>query len=74
MICWRLGKLLVADGERLLERLLLRPGGAGGPPGGRGLARGRRRAALCANACLLARALERSGQPVFADGGRFWRG
>ena len=26
-------------------------------------------AALCANACLLARALERGGQPVFADGG-----
>ena len=25
--------------------------------------------ALCANACLLARALERGGQPVFADGG-----
>ena len=25
--------------------------------------------ALCSNACLLARALERGGQPVFADGG-----
>ena len=34
-----------------------------------GLARGEAEAALCANACLLARALERGGQPVFADGG-----
>ena len=31
-----------------------------------GLARGEAEAALCANACLLARALERGGQPVFA--------
>ena len=29
-----------------------------------GLARGEAEAALCANACLLARALERGGQPV----------
>lgn len=34
-----------------------------------GLAPGEAEAALCANACLLARALERGGQPVFADGG-----
>ena len=33
-----------------------------------GLARGEAEAALCANACLLARALERGGQPVFAEG------
>ena len=34
-----------------------------------GLTREDRERALCANACLLARALERGGQPVFADGG-----
>ena len=33
-----------------------------------GLARGEAEAALCANACLLARALERDGQPVFPSG------
>lgn len=35
-----------------------------------GLARDRRERALCANACLLARALEdeKTGQPVFPDG------
>ena len=34
-----------------------------------GLTREDRERALCANACLLARALERGGEPVFADGG-----
>ena len=33
------------------------------------LAQEDRERALCSNACLLARALERGGQPVFADGG-----
>ena len=33
-----------------------------------GLAREDRERALCANACLLARALERRGRPVFPDG------
>ena len=33
-----------------------------------GLARGEAEAALCANACLLARALERDGKPVFPSG------
>ena len=33
-----------------------------------GLARGEAEAALCANACLLARALERDRKPVFPDG------
>ena len=33
-----------------------------------GLARGEAEAALCANACLLARALERDGAPEFQDG------
>ena len=32
------------------------------------LAQGREERALCANACLLARALERDGGPVFRDG------
>ena len=32
------------------------------------LARGDRERALCSNACLLARALVRGGEPVFADG------
>ncbi len=32
------------------------------------LARGEREHALCANACLLARALEKRGRPVFANG------
>lgn len=36
---------------------------------GRAMEETGREAALCANACLLARALERGGQPVFADGG-----
>ena len=34
----------------------------------RALAQGEREQALCANACLLARALEREKQAVFADG------
>ena len=33
-----------------------------------GLARREEEKALCANACLLARALERDGKPVFPDG------
>lgn len=33
-----------------------------------------REAALCANACLLARALERRGRPVFASGGEVLAG
>ena len=33
-----------------------------------GLARGEAEAALCANACLLSRALERKGEAVFSDG------
>ena len=33
-----------------------------------GLAQGEGERALCANACLLARALEREGAPVFAEG------
>jgi len=33
-----------------------------------GLAQGESERALCANACLLARALEREGAPVFAGG------
>jgi hypothetical protein len=32
------------------------------------LSEGEREKALCSNACLLARALERRGRPVFADG------
>ena len=32
------------------------------------LGRGDREQALCSNACLLARALERKGQPVYEDG------
>ena len=39
-----------------------------------GLARGEAEAALCANACLLARALERGGKPVFTDGEAALRG
>ena len=35
---------------------------------GEALAAGGREKALCANACLVARALEREGRPVFADG------
>lgn len=33
-----------------------------------------REAALCANACLLSRALERAGEPVFSDGEAVLRG
>ena len=33
-----------------------------------GLARGEAEAALCANACLLAKALERDGRPLFDSG------
>ena len=33
-----------------------------------GLAQGEKEQALCANACLLARALERDGAPLFAGG------
>lgn len=33
-----------------------------------GLAQGDRERALCSNACLLARALEHGGKPVFEDG------
>ena len=32
------------------------------------LSKGERERALCSNACLLSRALERRGRPVFADG------
>ena len=32
------------------------------------LSKGEREKALCSNACLLSRALERRGRPVFADG------
>ena len=32
------------------------------------LGKGERERALCSNACLLSRALERRGRPVFADG------
>ena len=39
-----------------------------------GLARGEAEAALCANACLLARALERGGEPVFSTGGAVLEG
>ena len=39
-----------------------------------GLARGDRERALCSNACLLARALERDGKAVFADGEAALRG
>ena len=35
---------------------------------GRAMEETGREAALCANACLLARALERKGKPVFSDG------
>lgn len=35
----------------------------------RWMARGEREQALCSNACLLARALERDGAPVFRSGG-----
>ncbi|MFQ7450711.1 MAG: hypothetical protein ACLRNQ_03945 [Flavonifractor plautii] len=60
-------RLKLEDGREAAASL--RPGGAGGPPGGGGAGPGEAEAALCANACLLARALERGGQPVFADGG-----
>ena len=32
------------------------------------LSKGEREKALCSNACLISRALERRGRPVFADG------
>lgn len=38
------------------------------------LARNGREKALCANACLLARALEKDGVPVFPDGGAVLEG
>ena len=38
------------------------------------LARSDRERALCANACLLARALERGGEPVFSTGGAVLEG
>ena len=38
------------------------------------LCRNGRERALCANACLLARALERDGRPVFPDGEAALRG
>ena len=39
-----------------------------------GLTREDRERALCANACLLARALERGGEPVFSTGGAVLEG
>ena len=39
-----------------------------------GLTREDRERALCANACLLARALERGGEPVFSTGGEVLEG
>lgn len=38
------------------------------------LARGDREKALCSNACLLARALEKDGQPLFRDGSQVLEG
>lgn len=38
------------------------------------LAKGREERALCANACLLARALERDGAPLFASGSQVLEG
>ena len=60
-------RLKLEDGREL--RLLSALEVLGGPPGGGGAGQGEAEAALCANACLLARALEQGGQPVFADGG-----